>query len=184
LETYHVPFVHQNPLVRHPKWFQVFSGKAHEEGAVVHQFDERFTAYFDALGGASRVYRAAMHWLHPAASTDYVHHHVFPNLIFGFTSIVRFVQWIEPLGPTSSRCAIRLFFDFGRGPPRLSARTLEPLLGAVASRLIERVLREDAAVYEDVQCGIRASPHAGVLGRREERVHAFQTYVARACADT
>lgn len=182
LETYHVPFVHQNPLARHPEWFKVFSGKRSGDREIVHQLRERFTSYEDSLGAESRFYRAAMQLLHPAATTDYVHHHAFPNVVFGYTSIARFVQVIEPIDRASSRASIRLFFDFGQAAPTFLVRAVEPALRLVASRLIELVLREDAAVYVDVQRGMEASPHAGVLGCREERVHAFQAYVANACA--
>jgi nitrite reductase/ring-hydroxylating ferredoxin subunit len=82
---------------------KVFSGKRRGEGEVVHELDERFTSYDDSLGGESGFYRAAMQWLHPGATTDYVHHHAFPNVILGYTSMVRFVQVIEPIGPASSR---------------------------------------------------------------------------------
>jgi choline monooxygenase len=41
----------------------------------------------------------------------------------------------------------------------------------------QRALAEDAAILSDVQQGLEASPHRGVIGTREERVHAFQKYV-------
>ncbi len=182
LETYHVPFVHQNPLANHPEWFKVFSGKRLGNGDVVHELGERFTSYDDSLGGESALYRAFIRLLNPSATTDYVHLHAFPNLVFGTTSIVRFVQVVEPVTATTSRSSIRLLFDFGRGAPNAIARLVEPVMGFVASRLIELVLREDAAICADVQRGLEASPHAGVLGAREERVFAFQAYVAATSA--
>jgi hypothetical protein len=45
-----------------------------------------------------------------------------------------------------------------------------------------RVLGEDAAVMGDVQKGLEASVHRGVIGTREERVWAFQRFVVDACA--
>jgi hypothetical protein len=46
-----------------------------------------------------------------------------------------------------------------------------------AGAFLDMVLREDASVYEAVQRGLAASPHAGVLGAIEERVHVFQRWI-------
>jgi len=40
------------------------------------------------------------------------------------------------------------------------------------------VLLEDLRISNDLQRGLPASPHRGVIGAREERVFAFQSYVA------
>ena len=42
-----------------------------------------------------------------------------------------------------------------------------------------KILDEDYKVLPAIQRGLEASTHEGVIGAREERVHAFQQYVAR-----
>jgi hypothetical protein len=42
-------------------------------------------------------------------------------------------------------------------------------------------LLEDNGLYADIQRGLAGSPHKGMLGRCEERIHAFQHYVLEAC---
>ena len=59
-----------------------------------------------------------------------------------------------------------------------STRTRQTLAGLGDLSTVE--VREDAAIYPDVQRGMEASVSPGVLGSREERVHAFHAFVARA----
>ena len=104
---------------------------------------------------------------------QYLHHHAFPNFILG----VHVDREVRPSNKTHRADVVALvdpalFRRWERGAEAL---------GVVASRFVELVLREDAAVYATVQRGTVASPHAGVLGCREERVHAFRTYVVNAC---
>jgi phenylpropionate dioxygenase-like ring-hydroxylating dioxygenase large terminal subunit len=177
LESYHVPFLHDNVLARHPEVFRVFGGRR-DGGLLAHELGERHTAYHDSLGADSRAYRALLGVLRPSARVDYVHHHAFPNVVIGHTSIVSYLQVVEPLSPTTSRSTIRLFLDVGGRGARAVERVLAPLLDRAAEGLIRRVMAEDAAVYPDVQRGMSASPHRGVLGSREERVHHFQAWIA------
>ena len=51
------------------------------------------------------------------------------------------------------------------------------LWDAVVLWVGKQVFAEDASIYEGVQRGMAASPHAGVIGTREERIHVFQKYV-------
>ncbi len=176
LETYHVPALHKNVLARHPEVFRVFSGRRDGESRV-HDLGERHTAYHDSLGADARWYRALIRAIRPTASVDYVHHHAFPNVIIGHTSIVSFLQIVEPISPSSSRTTIRLFLDMG-GQGRVRERLAEPVLRRLSDRLIRMVLGEDAAIYGDVQRGMEASRQRGVLGSLEERVHHFQAWVA------
>jgi phenylpropionate dioxygenase-like ring-hydroxylating dioxygenase large terminal subunit len=179
LESYHVPFLHDNVLARHPELFRVFGGR--RDGATLaHDLGERHTAYHDSLGADSRAYRALLRVLRPSASVDYVHHHAFPNVVIGHTSIVSYLQVVEPLSATTSQSTIRLFLDAGGPSARWVERALAPQLDRAAERLIRRVMAEDSAIYPDVQRGMAASPHAGVLGSREERIHHFQAWIAAA----
>jgi len=52
-------------------------------------------------------------------------------------------------------------------------RFLRPIVVAVG----KKVYAEDGSIYTSVQRGLGASPHPGVIGTREERVHVFQQYV-------
>ncbi len=179
LESYHVPSLHQNFLARHPGLFQVFGGEPTASSGVAHELNERFSVYRDSLGARSGLYRGLIGRLNPGASTEYEHHHAFPNLVLAYTSIVSFLQVIEPTSPTTSRSTVRLFLATGGDP---LGRLLRPALRGAAAVLIDMVLREDAAVYPDVQRGLTASPHPGVLGSREERIHAFHQFLLRTCA--
>jgi len=180
LESYHVPSLHDNFIARHPGLFRVFSGRRGGP-STVHELHPRSSSYHDSLGADSAAYRALIERVRPGASAGYVHHHVFPNVVLGHTSIVSFLQVVVPLGPRASASHLRLSFDLGAGPPGLFARAASPALEAAASRLIAMVLREDAAVYPDVQRGLEASEQPGVLGSREERIFHFHQHVERAC---
>jgi phenylpropionate dioxygenase-like ring-hydroxylating dioxygenase large terminal subunit len=179
LESYHVPSLHNNWLARNPELFKVFGGKRRGDASVVHELGEGYSSYHDSLGADSRAYTALIRALSPEATADYVHHHGCPHMVFGHTSIVSFVQVVLPRTATSSYSRIWLFLDTSARRAPMLGRALSPVLAGVASRLIRMVLAEDAAVYPDVQRGLEASPHVGVLAAREERVHHFQEYVAQ-----
>ena len=61
-------------------------------------------------------------------------------------------------------------------------RVLHGLMTWPATRLAKRFVEEDRVICNQVQHGLAAARFPGVLGRREERVHAFQEYVARLTA--
>ena len=44
------------------------------------------------------------------------------------------------------------------------------------------VFNEDRAIFDAQQRGIQASPHRGVIGTREERIHIFQRYLCERMA--
>jgi hypothetical protein len=58
-------------------------------------------------------------------------------------------------------------------PRRLLANTW----GRLKASLTKRIMAEDLELFPAIQRGLQASRQSGVLGRCEERVHAFQTYV-------
>lgn len=184
LESYHVDALHTNPLARHPGLFEVF-GTRHGAtlDAAVHTLTPRYTEYHDVMGARSRAYRAALDLAWPDADVGYVHHHAFPNLVIAHTSIVSFAQVVVPTSPATSHSEIRLFVRRGARGREAVAAALTPALALAARGLLGMVLREDAAVYADVQRGMTASTLRGVLGAREERVHAFQSYIARAVTE-
>ena len=59
---------------------------------------------------------------------------------------------------------------------------LSQMLQLTVKIIARKIVLEDAAVYGDIQRGLNASVHPGVIGTREERVYVFQEYVNRACA--
>lgn len=176
LETYHIPSLHDNVLARHPEVFRVFS--ARRDGAsAAHDLEALHTAYHATFGGESRVYQTFLRWADPGASVAYLHHHAFPNLIVARTGIVSYLQTVEPTSPTTCLNRIRLFLDVHAHGSRRFRGALSPLLDRAAQSVLTAVIAEDAAVYADVQRGLRASSQRGVLGASEERVHAFQQHV-------
>jgi phenylpropionate dioxygenase-like ring-hydroxylating dioxygenase large terminal subunit len=183
LESYHVASLHRNALADHPRFFKVFTGAPKRgDEAPVHELGDRFTVFRDALGAESAAYRALMRRLRRDASLEYVHHHAFPNIVFGHTSIVSFLQVTYPTSPTTSHSTIRLFLHRGDDDRALLSLAISPVLDRVAGRLIDMVLREDAYIYPDAQRGLEASLLKGVLGSREERIHAFQSWLKRKTA--
>jgi choline monooxygenase len=180
LESYHVPCLHDNFVARHPGLFRFFRGRREGAGES-HELGEGFSAVHDVLGADSALYRGLVRRLRPEASFEFVHLHSFPNLLFGQTSLVSFLQVVTPVSPAASRSMVRIFLDLGqpgRGPlERLAA----PLADRLASALFAMLMREDSPIYPDVQRGMVASPHPGVLGSREERIYHFHQHLARVC---
>jgi hypothetical protein len=58
---------------------------------------------------------------------------------------------------------------------------LASLLRLIVKSASKKIFAEDAGIYGEVQKGMTASPHSGVIGTREERIYVFQDYVNRAC---
>jgi phenylpropionate dioxygenase-like ring-hydroxylating dioxygenase large terminal subunit len=168
VESYHVP-------VLHPRTFKQLS-KASD---ATHTLAPTFTA----LEKADPLPATPLRWVSDrwrvAPSRIYTHHHVFPNLLVARTDISALVQVVLPTSPTSSRTLAFCFVHRGDAP-RLAPRVFGPIVGELLARFTHKVLREDDAVFASVQRGLRSSRHPGVLGAREERVHAFQCYVERA----
>jgi nitrite reductase/ring-hydroxylating ferredoxin subunit len=181
LESYHVPSLHDNFVARHPGLFRLFRGEQAGQREV-HELTDRFTTVRDTLGADSALYRGLLARLRPGASTDFVHLHAFPSLLLGHTSVVSFLQVTTPTSPTTSRSLVRFFLDLGQPDRSLSERLLAPLVDRLTRELFEGLMREDAPVFPDLQRGLAASPHPGVLGSREERIHAFHQFILRACS--
>jgi hypothetical protein len=51
----------------------------------------------------------------------------------------------------------------------------------MAAGITQRILREDRALFGDIQRGLAASRQRGLLGACEERIHAFQQHVVDRC---
>ncbi len=179
LESYHVPLLHDNVVARHPEVFRFFAG-APDGGGESHELGDRFTAVHDVLGAESALYCRLVRAFRPDARFEFVHLHVFPNLLLGDTALVSFAQAVTPVSPATSRSLVRIALDLGQeGRGRLE-RLVAPLADRVAGALFAQLMREDGRIFEAAQRGLAASPQAGVLGTREERIHRFQAWVAEA----
>jgi len=176
LEAYHVPYVH-------PKTFREDPGEARSS----HCLEPHRTAFQTALPFSphSRLdvwyQRCEGHVLRSLGVRPtgiYQQHHVFPNLLFSFTDAISLCHCVIPTGPKSAHAVVR---QFGRCEQWGSVRRgVARLWGKLAAAVTRRILLEDMALYPDIQRGLESSPHHGVLGRCEERIHAFQTYVQAA----
>jgi phenylpropionate dioxygenase-like ring-hydroxylating dioxygenase large terminal subunit len=175
LEAYHVPCVHPNTFRESP-----------QEQHSTHQLDDFHTALGTRLPFSPHSRLDAMFqrlearfvgWLGKPPTGEYWHHHCFPNLMFSFTDAVSLCQCVIPTGPVTCRSVVRQFgYDGASRGPR---SWLAHVWGRMAAGITSRILNEDRALFPDVQRGLEASPHAGMLGRCEERIHAFQVYVDR-----
>ena len=172
LEEYHLAQVHPHTLGEDPG-----------EDRSVHEIGEGFTSFSTThfasksrldriLHGFEKLILRAMGRPHQGR---YFHHHSYPHLLFSFTDALSLVQCILPTGPTSCRAVVRQFGLPGRSlNPLGAAARLWGMLGAFITR---RILAEDRVLYPSIQRGLEASPHRGVLGYGERRIHAFQEHV-------
>lgn len=173
LEAYHVPFIHARTFKEDPG-----------EGRSAHWLGPGHTSFKTRLPFAhSRVdewFQRCESWvtrrLTGQSSGDYWQHHVFPNLLFSFTDAVSLCQCVLPTGPATCRAVVRQFSPrkpFGSPLEGGLSRTWGALKGAITRQILD----EDRVIFKSIQRGLTASPHPGLLGRCEERIHSFQEYV-------
>lgn len=174
LEAYHVEAIH-------PQTF----GHSPTEQKTEHELQEGRTALKTRLPFGEPRARdrwiqicesGVMSWLGAHPSGTYQQHHLFPNLLFSFTDAISLCHSVVPTGPRSSRATVR---QFARVGPRPGRRWVGRLWGRVSSTLTERIMKEDLPLFEQIQKGMEGSPHTGVLGRCEERIHAFHSYLVK-----
>jgi choline monooxygenase len=174
LETYHVPCLHTGTF-----------GEMPPEPKCEHDLDATFTAFRVPVPPdwfSTRFMRWAARRMGVEPAGLYVNHHAHPNVTFTRQDILRVVQCFLPTSPTTCRHLSWLYTI--RGPRRGPLNWLVARFLRWVCPLIDRkVLGEDARIFEQVQRGLPASPHRGVLGTREERLYAFQEYVARLTGD-
>jgi choline monooxygenase len=169
LEGYHLPFVHPGTLAKlaNPRDF-------------THTLEPAFTKLENTVPPGGRGMRVVTRLWRDAPDGLYVHLHGFPSLMVPATDTWSMMQYVQPLTATTSRSVVALFGHRGDGD-----RWFQWLGGRVFWKVLERYIRqvqaEDNAMFGNVQRGLCASEHAGVIGAREERIHAFQQYVANRC---
>ncbi|MDB4955815.1 MAG: cbdA 2 [Myxococcales bacterium] len=172
VEGYHVPMVHQQTFVTYQ-----------DERFHDHVIEPMFTQYHDLKSAEPArprdvaidrlLFRSKRLW-------GYSHTHIFPNHLLSWAGFYREWVIVEPLGPRRSR---RIGYGFMPNDLRASG-ALAPLwrvaVGEIARRtrkMADKILGEDSSLWDSVQRGTEASPHAGVLSAREERVAAFQQWL-------
>jgi phenylpropionate dioxygenase-like ring-hydroxylating dioxygenase large terminal subunit len=173
LESYHVPCLHQATF-----------GDLPPEEKCEHDLDPRYTTFrtVEIDNFATRFGRWAVRRMGLTPTGVYINHHIHPTVTFTSLDVFRFCQLFIPTSPATCRHLGWLYTIRGtrRGPLAwLLARFLRPIITSVT----HKVVREDVGIFEQVQRGMVASPHAGVFGIREERLFVFQEYVARLVGD-
>jgi phenylpropionate dioxygenase-like ring-hydroxylating dioxygenase large terminal subunit len=174
VETYHLPLVHPTTL----GGFGLIPEEAQQ-----HWLEDRSTTLVFDLGKDSepaKKQRQVVGWLGGGTTTDqYVHQHVFPNVVFTFSDLFTYCQVYLPTSPTTSRTLAWMFSldgtkrnPFARVIARLTARH-----GVKANSAIQR---EDASIFSAQQKGLAATPFQGCIGTREERIWYFHDYLKRA----
>ncbi|HEV3437753.1 MAG TPA: aromatic ring-hydroxylating dioxygenase subunit alpha [Gemmata sp.] len=171
LESYHIPQLH-------PKTFKDYP----EESNAWHELDPRFSTFKTILPNdwLSRRQASLVRQLGQPVTMDYWHHVRHPHITFASLDVNRTLQCVFPTSPTT--CRYRSIIYSLRGYRRNPlARVLASLLRLIVKSASKKIFAEDAGIYGEVQKGMTASPHSGVIGTREERIYVFQDYVNRAC---
>jgi choline monooxygenase len=171
LESYHIPLIH-------PKTFKEFPT---EENAW-HELEPTFTTFKTVIAGdwvnRCQAWIVRKLGLHP--SMEYWHYNRHPHITVSTLDVHRLVMCVFPLTPTTCRYRSTLFTIRGLKRNPLSwglSRFLRPIIVSVA----KKVFGEDGGLYPAIQRGLSASPHAGVIGTREERIFYFQQFVLDGC---
>jgi phenylpropionate dioxygenase-like ring-hydroxylating dioxygenase large terminal subunit len=169
VESYHVPVVHPGTFARMPA-----------EEDELHEIGDTYSFHEDSEDARSPIYRAAMRGLRRSPRYSYRHHLSYPSLMLALTDAMSFLRVTLPTSPTTSRSLVRAYAYEG-DPGWLPARVTAAASAPVIRSYIERVIAEDEPLFADMQRGLASPDHAGpgVLGAREERVHAFQAWVAK-----
>ena len=173
LESYHIPEVH-------PQTFAEDPGELKSE----HLFAEYGSSFFTSFNTPRlrdrflKVYEQfILKILGVPFLGKYAHHHVFPNLLISHTDSLTLVQIVRPVSSQSSE---GLVWQFGRQSRRRNPVSISTayLWSRFTAWLAYQVLKEDIGMYPKIQRGEMSAIDHAVLGRCEERLHAFQKFVA------
>ena len=174
LESYHIPEVHRQSFAEDP-------GEAHSE----HTFQKYSTSFYTSFNAQRFIDRlmrfyenAVLAILGVRRKGGYEHHHILPNLLISHTDTLTLIQSIRPLSSTTSVTDVWQFArQSSRGNP--VSRWTGVLWGKVMAKLSLKILQEDIRIFSHVQRGASAATQHAILGRCEERLYAFQTFVAQ-----
>lgn len=175
LESYHVPNVHPSTFREDPG-----SGRS-EHGLFENRTWFRTTLPFCPHSWLDNLFQrmegGLVRLLGYERQDTYEQHHVFPNLLFSFTDAISLCQCVLPTSASTSHGVVR---QFGRMPKRSGLRSLPAgWWNWLKSNITRHILREDMSIFAAIQKGLEASPHVGVLGICEERIHRFQEFMVR-----
>lgn len=179
LEAYHVPAVHPNTFREDP------GAERSEHGLLENRTWFRtmlpFSPHSKLDANFQRLETRFVKWIGGEPTGRYQQHHVFPNLLFSFTDAISLCNCVLPTGPRSCTAIVR---QFGRQPERGMVKgAVARFWARIAAAITKRVLIEDLEMFPAIQEGIENSPHEGVLGRCEERIHRFQQHVHTTVGD-
>lgn len=172
LESYHIPAVH-------PQTFAEDPGELKSEHAFATYSSSFFTS-FNTPRFRDRVLKAYEKFILTILGVTftgrYEHHHVFPNLLVSHTDSLTLVQSVRPL---TSQTSEGLVWQFGRQSRRRNPASRLTAYGwsRFTAWLAYQVLKEDIGIYPQIQRGECSAVENAVLGRCEERLHAFQKFV-------
>jgi len=170
LEDYHISAVHGATAGDTPPYEQ-----------ISHALEEKYNIYENRRADFDS---KSMHWLARTLRADaqftYFQYLSYPSLIFAATPLTSHLHLLTPTSATTCRARITVLLAGAESgvTGRLLRRLITPSVIKVAKRFVE----EDRVICNQVQLGIAAARYPGVLGRREERVHAFQEYVEKTTA--
>ena len=116
----------------------------------------------------------AMEWLvrrlGQPVTGEYWHRVLHPHATGSSLDVFRMMQCVFPTGPRT--CRYRCILFTLRGVRRsVFAWACYRFLRSISTMVAYKVFREDASIYRGVQRGLEVSPHPGVIGTREERIH-------------
>ncbi|HBE68450.1 MAG TPA: ring-hydroxylating oxygenase subunit alpha [Planctomycetaceae bacterium] len=172
VESYHVPTVHPKTLVRFGS-----------EEEMEHNLAEQSSSMHSPIVSPKLYHwttQRLLPWLELGLNNRYNIYHAFPNLFWIRIDAMLQVMQVLPLAAERSKMQVSVFVLRGR-KPNLINKAISRGWGRFKVAIIKRVLAEDARLFPGLQQGARNSPFAGTISTREELVHNFQSYVARAC---
>jgi choline monooxygenase len=173
LEVYHVPLIHS--------WLGT---QQTPEEKCTHVLNDRYNKFSVRVDGNfprfDRAFAALIRWLGGEYRGTYEAHAIHPNVILTASDAGRWALVVYPLSPT--HCQFRMYaFPLRNNRGGMLGAIAARSLRAVSIHVAKRIYREDASIYAAIQRGLNVSPHRGVLGIREERLIAFQEFVAKRC---
>jgi choline monooxygenase len=174
LEAYHVPSVHPNTFRDDPGESRsehvLLSNRTAFGSHLPFSPHNRFDNLFQSL--ECRFVK----WLGYSSTKQYWQHHVFPNLLFSFTDAISLCNCVVPTSELQCYAKVR---QFGRLPKNGGwlKRAMARGWSGVTAAITKRILIEDLKLFPAIQAGMESSPHTGVLGRCEERIHQFQSFL-------
>lgn len=171
IESYHIPIVHPKTL----------GGNYPPPKQLTHAVDEFGVTYRDDNPALQTLgFRTVSSALRRKPELNFMQRHHFPTLTLARGPVGSHVQVIYPTSPTTCRVINRVFQCYGDDQRPLQ-RLLGSMIAPVTKELTRRIMIEDLHVCNDIQRGLMASPFRGVIGSREERIHAFQSFVVERC---